>query len=428
MSANALLLQGPVGPFFQRLAKQLRHQGFRVYKINFNGGDALFYRRGAISYRGDLAQWPGFFEEKLKTLAIDRVYLSGACRPYHAIARSVALRQAIPTFVFEEGYLRPDYITMEQVAPNGASLMPRDPQFYRDLATTEPVPARSVGRTFGAMATYAIAYYIAARLWWRQYRHYQHHRPFNLFGEGSKWLLSALSKLRHQIRERHIQVRLQTVPKGRIYLVPLQVHCDTSVVHRSPFGGVSPFVETVVASFARHAPAETVLVIKHHPLDRPYRDYTRLIESLSQRYSLEGRLLYVHDLHLPTLLQQARGTVVINSTVGLSSLYHGTPVKVLGEAVYDIPGLTSQADLDDFWCSPGVVDRTLFRRFRAHLLAETQINGNFYQRLANTGNPMGVVWPDTKLQYPKAQLGSSSPLLVFNSVGREVESYSFLEK
>ncbi len=411
MPANALLLQGPVGPFFVRLANQLRRQGFRVYKINFNGGDTLFYRRGAISYRGNLAQWPRFFEEKLKALAIERVYLFGACRSYHAIARSVALRHAIPTFVFEEGHLRPDYITMEQVAPNGASLVPRDPQFYREFAAKEPPPVRSVGRVFGAMAAYAVAYYIAGRLCWRQYPHYQHHRPFNVFGEGSKWLRSAFGKLRHRVRERHIQVRLQTTLKGQTYLVPLQVHCDTQVVHRSPFVGVSEFVEAVVASFARHAPAETMLVIKHHPMDRPYRDYTQLIENLSQRYDLNGRLLYVHDLHLPTLLVQARGTVVINSTVGLSSMYHGTPVKVLGDALYDVPGLTSQASLDDFWCSPGVVDKAFYRRFRSYLLAQTQINGNFYRRLANTGNPMGVVWPDTDPGIPEDSNRQLKPVI-----------------
>lgn len=408
-----------MGPFFLRLANQLRRQGLRVYKINFNGGDALFYRRSAISYRGDLAQWPRFFEEKLKVLAIDCIYLFGACRSYHAIARSVALRHAIPTFVFEEGHLRPDYITMEQVAPNGASLVPRDPRFYRDLAVKEPAPVRAVGRTFGAMAAYAVAYYIAGRLCSRRYPHYQHHRPFNVFGEGGKWLRSAFGKLRDQVRERHIQMCLQKTLKNRFFLVPLQVHGDTQVVHRSPFGGVSHFVEAVVASFARHAPAETILVIKHHPMDRPYRDYTQLIEDLSQRYGLKKRLLYVHDLHLPTLLRQARGTVVINSTVGLSSLHHGTPVKVLGEALYDLPGLTSQASLDDFWRSPGPVDKALYRHFRSYLLTKTQINGNFYRRLASTGNPMGVVWPDAKVAHPNTRLGSSSPLLAFTGVRRK---------
>lgn len=417
MPVNALLLQGPVGPFFSRLAEQLQRQGIPVSKINFNGGDAFFYRHRAMAYRGDLAGWPRFFEEQIDTLAIDRVYLFGACRPYHAIARAIAMRRAMPVFVFDEGYLRPDYITMEQAALNGASLTPRDAHFYRELTVKELPPGRSVGQAYRTMACYASLYYVAGYLGRSQYPHYQHHRSFDVFGEAGKWLRSGFRKLRYRALERNIWGRLQTTLKNRYFLVPLQVYCDTQVVYRSPFRCVTQFIETVVASFAAHATTDTVLVIKHHPMDRAYRDYTQLIAALSQRYELEGRLFYVHDCHLPTLLRYALGTVVINSTVGLSSLYHGTPVRVLGQAVYDVPGLTFQDSLDEFWRAPGRVDPDLYRRFRAYLLNTTQINGNFYRRLANTGNPMGVVWSDSDPTRPMPtengqRVGSHIPALL----------------
>ena len=34
---NILMLQGPVGPFFARLAKDLQWAGAKVHKVNFNG-------------------------------------------------------------------------------------------------------------------------------------------------------------------------------------------------------------------------------------------------------------------------------------------------------------------------------------------------------------------------------------------------------
>ncbi len=40
---RVLLLQSPVGPFFRRLAQDLRWVGAQVCKVNFNGGDLLFY-------------------------------------------------------------------------------------------------------------------------------------------------------------------------------------------------------------------------------------------------------------------------------------------------------------------------------------------------------------------------------------------------
>ena len=39
---NLLLLQGPMGPFFARLAAVLRTRGQTVSKVNFNGGDEWF--------------------------------------------------------------------------------------------------------------------------------------------------------------------------------------------------------------------------------------------------------------------------------------------------------------------------------------------------------------------------------------------------
>ncbi len=40
---RVLLLQGPVGPFFWNLSKDLQKRGADVFKFNFNAGDALFY-------------------------------------------------------------------------------------------------------------------------------------------------------------------------------------------------------------------------------------------------------------------------------------------------------------------------------------------------------------------------------------------------
>ncbi|MBZ7929146.1 capsule biosynthesis protein, partial [Campylobacter sp. RM10542] len=38
---NVILLQGPVGNFFYRLAKKLKKYNAKILKINFNGGDFL---------------------------------------------------------------------------------------------------------------------------------------------------------------------------------------------------------------------------------------------------------------------------------------------------------------------------------------------------------------------------------------------------
>src|SRR6478735_5573848 len=103
-----LLLQGPMGPFFARFAAFLEARDQQVRKINFNGGDALFYaREDAQAYTGSLQEWPAWLERHLRLWHIDALVLFGQSRPVHELARRVATELGIDVYVFEEGYLRP---------------------------------------------------------------------------------------------------------------------------------------------------------------------------------------------------------------------------------------------------------------------------------------------------------------------------------
>lgn len=393
MLYNVLLLQGPMGPFFKRLSRDLEDLGDTVlYKINFNAGDWLFYRgERTTNYRGSLEQWPDFLAKKLVEWKIDRIYLFGDTRAYHQVAREVARRLSVNVGVFEEGYLRPWYVTLEEGAVNGRSSLPQDPEFYRNLAVTQEPSPRPIHHSYCRMGWYANWYYIAGWLGRRRFSNYTHHRPFNPFHECFVWWRAGFRKYFYRLRQRGVLHRLETEVSGKYYLAPLQVHSDGQIRTCAQVASVAAFIRRVIGSFVRNAPPGTMLVLKHHPLDRGYSNYTRLIRKLTRRYGCQDRVIYVHDLHLPTLLEHAIGTIVINSTVGLSSLFHNTPVISLDHTVYDMKGLTFQGKLDDFWQAPGTVDRALIRKFKSYLLQTNQINGNFYRRLKGTGNCSGVI-------------------------------------
>jgi len=129
-------------------------------------------------------------------------------------------------------------------------------------------------------------------------------------------------------------------------------------------------------------------------MDRGYHDYSRFINGLCRELNVQGRVMYLHDQHLPTLLDHALGVVVANSTVGLSALDHGLPVKACKSAVYDMEGLTYQGELEDFWrdAQMQLPNPDLLMRFRSYLIRHTQLNGNFYKRLDIPGSSAGVVW------------------------------------
>ena len=130
------------------------------------------------------------------------------------------------------------------------------------------------------------------------------------------------------------------------------------------------------------------------------------------------RVIYIHDAYLPQLIKRAKGVVTINSTVGLSALHHGTSIKTLGYAIYDIPGLTFQGDLAEFWNQPGVVDADLYQRFRAWLMRNNQVKGNFYRRFSKQVTPTGLSWPTSikkQLFQPKLETENQPVAAAVNS-------------
>lgn len=391
---NVLLLQGPMGPFFRRLARDLEWVGAKVCKVNFNGGDWLFYPTNAVAFRGRLDEWEGFLDQLLAERRIDIILLFGDCRPIHTIAHQLAISRGIDIGVFEEGYLRPNHITFERFGVNALSRLPRNPIFYLNSEQPPSKPVKPVGNSYWYGVLWSILYYLASFLLSPLFCHYQHHRPLTL-RETVPWARSIWRKWAYSIRERDMQKYLSTTLSHKFFLVPLQVHNDAQICVHSDFATVGDFIGFAIESFARHAPGETHLVIKHHPMDRGYHDYQALITQLAGEYGLRGRIHYIHDQHLPTLLRHTRGVVVVNSTVGLSALHHHVPVKVCGKALYDMQGLTCQIPLNAFWriAHQSPPSQKLYLRFRAYLQENTQINGNFYKRLPIPGSHAGLHWP-----------------------------------
>jgi capsular polysaccharide export protein len=378
---RVLMLQGPMGTFFNRVAAWLDGQGVMVKKINFNGGDWLFHRKlDAVDYRGSLRDFPDFLRSYLIAQGIDGLVCFGDCRHYHKAAKKMADALGLPFFVFEEGYVRPDYITLECGGVNMQSSVPRSPAFYKALPDV-PVPRPQAAHpSFKRGALASMLYYGAGRLLQANYPLYRHHKKFSIRYEARAWCRSWVRKHVNRWRDKPVFDELLREHDGLYFAVALQVYNDSQVRTHSDYADVRDFISEVLASFAAQADARHHLVFKHHPMDRGQRDYRRLIERLCLEHGVSGRVHYVHDVHLPTLIRHSRGVVMINSTVGLSTLYHYKPLKLMGRALYDMDGLTFQGELGQFWTAVTRFDRDLWRRFRAYLITQTQLNGAFYGR------------------------------------------------
>ncbi len=356
-----------------------------THKINFNGGDRHFsWADFQVDFTGHDRDWPAFLRAYLLEHAVDAVFVYGDCRLYHRKAREVCDDLGIAFGVFEEGYLRPDFVTLEWGGVNAFSGTDWSQDAIDAYEPKGRTPSLRVGLTFWKRAWYAGRYYIAARLARSEFPNYHHHRNRDWKAEAGCWLKSFLRKGLYKFTQRSLLSELVERFDGRIYLFPLQTRDDFQLRTHSDLLSIEHSIDVVISSFARHAPEDEVLVIKHHPMDRGFCHYRELIDVLAAQHKIADRVFYCHDLHLPTLLDHAKGVVTINSTVGISALLHKVPTKVLGRALYDMAGLTHQGDLASFWQRPDGVDTKLFRRFRTYLYEQTQLDGSFFKYIDYT--------------------------------------------
>ncbi len=377
---NVLLLQGLMGPFFRRVGQALRRDGYGVFKVNFNGGDRLFWGLpGGIDFTGRIADWPDALAAILLDHRITDVLLFGDCRPLHRAATAVCARMHIPVHVFEEGYLRPDWVTLELGGVNGHSTLPRDPGYYRTEAARLPPAGENppVPSSFRTRALQGVAYNAADLLTRWRYRHWDNYRPWHPLTEGIGWLRK-LSRRKAAGRRTGETLAALSASGAPYMLFPLQLDADAQVRLHSPFSGMAEAIRHVIASFAANAPPDLLLVIKEHPLDNGVRDWRAEAAMQAAAHGVAERVRYLETGDIALLVRPARGLVTINSTTGTLALACGVPVITLGQAVYDIRDITSGGTLDAFWSSPGRPDEATFAAYRRVLIERCLVAGGFF--------------------------------------------------
>lgn len=379
-----LFLQGVNSPFFRRLGRTLRDLGHQVRKINFTAGDRLYWRSGdAQSYRGPMAELKPFYESQFQKHRISDIVLFGDCRPVHRPAIELARMQGIRVHVYEEGYFRPFWVTLERHGVNANSSLPRNPDWYKQEAKVTPHygNGQAFSAAFWKRAAYDVGYNFWAGLNPILHSGVESHVPYSPLTEYLGYVRRALRIQCTAPQSRRIEEQLTTeAAHAPYFLLPLQLEGDSQIVHHSPFENMVKAMEHVVESFAKGAPEGTRLAVKIHPLDPGLRNYRRILSQMARRLDIEGRVFYLESGNLPNLLNFTAGVVTVNSTVGGSALIHGKPTIALGWALYDLAGLTFQAGLDEFWSKPSKPDMQLFRNFRDVVIHNTQINGGFYSR------------------------------------------------
>ena len=378
-----LFLQGPHGPFFARLAALLGAAGAKVWRVGFNRGDEAFWRDPArfIAYTGAPEDWPARFEAIVAAKGVTDIVLYGDTRFVHAEAVRRAQALGLGVHVFEEGYLRPFWVTYERDGSNGNSRLMQMSvaQMRRALEGAErDIPEAPAH--WGDMRQHI--FYGAAYHWFvmflnRRYAGFRPHRDLAVAKEFQLYLkrLTLMPAIAAQRIAETWRIKTGGFP---YHLVLLQLEHDSSFRAHSPFGSMTEFLDPVIKGFATGAARHHHLVFKAHPLEDGRVNLRGEIIRLSKAYGVEVRVHYVHGGKLAQLLDHARSAVTVNSTAAQQVLWRGLPLKAFGRAVFAKPEFVSTQPIDAFFDQPTRPDSRAYRDYRHYLLETSQVPGGFY--------------------------------------------------
>lgn len=385
-----LFLQGPLTRFWRRLGDEVTARGGETIRVNLNAGDALFWGRGdVINYRGSLENWTGWVRELMAERGVTDVLYYADQTPYHRAARAVAEELGVSAWTMEFGYLRPDWLTFERGGMGAYSDWPREPETIRELAANAPEPDMITRYPirFVEEAACDMAYNLAMVAGRPFYPRYVADRPQHPVADYLSWARELTLTAAKAPRTRRFAQRLARGDGAPFHLVAMQLQSDYQVRASTNYDHLGDMLAEIATSFAAHAPPDHRLVVKLHPLDNGSENWPRRLRRIAAKTGLTGRLEVIKGGDLGAILDQAKSVVLANSTVGLHALQKGVPVKALGAAIYDCPGLTHQGSLDDFWTAPEPVDEALAAALVRALAAHIQIKGSFYHR---TGQRVAV--------------------------------------
>lgn len=372
-----LIVTCPFGPFGRVLAETLTARGAQVSRMLFNIGDDMYWRRpGGIRFKASVRRWPARVAELAPYFTDIVVFGEGGAYNQAVLTQAEQLQARV--WVLENGYFRPDWITIERNGVNASSGLPRHPSAYAAPAPELP-DVRPTGKVLPHHVVNISLYHLALLpgrfLYPRYVAPYTQPPWLQCFGHIRRYFSLAF-------RRKTDADAAVIAARGPFYLACLQREGDAQLLRYSHFADNTAFLAEVMTSFARYAPPQARLVVKNHPLDPGLVDLAKMTRVLAIERGLADRVDFIDGGNLAQLCRASRGMVVNNSSAALSALGFQTPVKVLGEAFFDMEGLTHQAPLDTFWTRAAAPDAELFTRFRAHVIARSQVNGNYHEPAA----------------------------------------------
>ena len=135
---------GPIGLFFARFCRYLQGCGIPVTKVAFPLREFGFPADVCVPYSKGMDSWRPFLRRLIEERGIRHIFMYGDFIIPHRIAIEEARNLGVEAWVFELGYLRPNYVTLERDRVNARSNLNKPAIFYRELPPCDQLPQNIV--------------------------------------------------------------------------------------------------------------------------------------------------------------------------------------------------------------------------------------------------------------------------------------------
>ena len=143
-----LLLMGPIGTFFSRLANHLEQRGVPVTKVCFPLHEFGFAAHQRVVFAEPMDTFQPFLRSLILERGIRHIFMYGDFIDPHRLAIELVQRMnaeknpvpPIDAWVFELGYIRPNYVSLELERVNSRSNLNKPVEFYKSLPDVQVIP------------------------------------------------------------------------------------------------------------------------------------------------------------------------------------------------------------------------------------------------------------------------------------------------
>ncbi|MFW6008625.1 MAG: hypothetical protein ACOCP8_05095, partial [archaeon] len=245
------------------------------------------------------------------------------------------INKDVKTIYFENGYFRPNTITMDTKGVNYDSSVPRNKSFYfniekRDLNRKNNKKIKKIKlNKLNMFETYLYKFIF----WFKSllFNRYKFFRLKHTFGQEVK---NKLFRKIYKLREEKFNVNKKYI------FIPFQVHDDSQIIKYSPnIDSMEELVDKLYKTFCKLKSKgvynNVKLVFKEHPMDIGRINY----HSLYKKYKDISWMIFLKKYNTLSLIKNAEFILTINSTVGIEALQLYKPVLTLGNTFYNIEEL-----------------------------------------------------------------------------------------